>query len=81
MPAPVRQNIANLGLFVFKQTLAMLADPQPESLGSLIHINRELAAGCSAARERATRRKSKNGVVAAPRFFAVRRAEAAISDN
>jgi flagellar protein FlaF len=45
MPVGVRQNVANLGLFVFKHTLAVLADPRPESLGSLITINRELAAG------------------------------------
>ena len=40
-----RQNVANLGLFVFNHTLAIMANPKPESLGSLININRELAAG------------------------------------
>jgi flagellar protein FlaF len=45
LPANLRQNVANLGIFVFKQTLAILADPKPENLGSLININRELAAG------------------------------------
>ena len=45
LPVGVRQNVANLGLFVFSHTLAILANPRPESLGSLIHINRELAAG------------------------------------
>src|SRR6188768_4098645 len=45
LPAPIRQNVANLGLFVFNHTLAIQADPRPESLGSLININRELAAG------------------------------------
>jgi flagellar protein FlaF len=45
LPAPIRQNVANLGLFVFKQTLTALADPKPEHLGSLININRQLAAG------------------------------------
>jgi flagellar protein FlaF len=45
LPAGVRQNVANLGIFVFKQTMAILADPKPETLGSLITINRELAAG------------------------------------
>jgi flagellar protein FlaF len=45
LPAPIRQNVANLGLFVFKQTLTALADPKPENLGSLININRQLAAG------------------------------------
>lgn len=45
LPAGVRQNVANLGLFVFKQTIAILADPRPETLAPLIAINRELAAG------------------------------------
>jgi flagellar protein FlaF len=45
LPPEVRQNVANLGLFVFKQTMSMLADPRPQRLGSLIAINRELAAG------------------------------------
>jgi flagellar protein FlaF len=45
LPANLRQNVANLGIFVFKQTLAILADPKPQNLGSLININRELAAG------------------------------------
>ncbi len=41
----VRQNIANLGLFVMKQTMAITGDPKPEKLAPLININRELAAG------------------------------------
>jgi flagellar protein FlaF len=45
LPPSLRENVANLGIFVFKQTLAILADPKPENLGSLININRELAAG------------------------------------
>jgi flagellar protein FlaF len=45
LPASLRQNVANLGIFVFKQTMAILADPKPDNLGSLIKINRELAAG------------------------------------
>jgi len=45
LPPGVRQNVANLGLFVFNHTLAIMANPRPESLGSLISINRELAAG------------------------------------
>ena len=48
LPVNVRQNVANLGLFVLKQTVATLADPKPESLGALITINRELAAGLRA---------------------------------
>jgi flagellar protein FlaF len=45
LPIEVRQNVANLGLFVLNQTLAMTGDPQPERLGSLININRQIAAG------------------------------------
>ena len=45
LPAPVRQNVANLGIFVFNQTMTVLANPKPEKLGTLININRQLAAG------------------------------------
>jgi len=45
LPVEIRQNVANLGLFVCNHTMEILADPRPESLGSLIDINRELAAG------------------------------------
>ena len=50
LPADVRQNVANLGLFVMKQTVAAMTDPQPEKLTSLISINRELAAGLRGAK-------------------------------
>jgi len=45
LPIEVRQNVANLGLFVLNQTLAVTGDPQPERLGPLININRQIAAG------------------------------------
>ena len=45
LPAEIRQNVANLGVFVMSQTLATISDPRPEHLTSLININRELAAG------------------------------------
>jgi flagellar protein FlaF len=45
LPIEIRQNIANLGLFVTHQTLAIASDPRPELLTALIGINRELAAG------------------------------------
>ena len=48
LPAEIRQNVANLGLFVIKQTLTVIGDPKPERLGSLISINREIAGGLSA---------------------------------
>jgi flagellar protein FlaF len=45
LPSEIRQNVANLGLFVMHQTISILASPKPEQLSSLISINRELAAG------------------------------------
>jgi flagellar protein FlaF len=45
LPANVRENVANLGVFVFNHTLTTLIDPKPEMLGSLISVNRQLAAG------------------------------------
>ena len=45
LPVAIRQNVADLGLFVMNQTVAMMNNPQREHLDSLISINRELAAG------------------------------------
>jgi flagellar protein FlaF len=45
LPIEVRKNIASLSLFVINRTLKLTGDPKPEGLGSLININRELAAG------------------------------------
>jgi flagellar protein FlaF len=45
LPTLVRQNVANLGLFVMNQTLSLMAEPQREKLVPLIGINREIAAG------------------------------------
>jgi len=45
MPRDIRQNVANLGLFVMNHTMALLSNPRPEQLGPLININREVAAG------------------------------------
>ena len=45
MPRELRQNFLNIGLFVMNHTVAMMSNPQPERLGSLININREIAAG------------------------------------
>jgi flagellar protein FlaF len=41
----VRQNIANIGVFVMKQTLDMQMNPDPAKLKSLIEINCNIAAG------------------------------------
>lgn len=45
LPDMVRQNIANLGVFVINQTLSLMSEPKREKLNPLISINRELAAG------------------------------------
>lgn len=45
VPDAVRQNIMNLGIFVFKQIYETQLKPGPERLRSMIEINRNLAAG------------------------------------
>jgi flagellar protein FlaF len=45
LPELVRQNVANLGLFVMNQTVSLMAEPRREKLVPLISINREIAAG------------------------------------
>jgi flagellar protein FlaF len=45
LPIAIRQNIANLGVFVMNQTVSLLSNPQRETLSALININREIAAG------------------------------------
>ena len=48
LPVPIKQNVANLGIFIFNHTLAVMTQPAPERLGILITINREIAAGLGA---------------------------------
>jgi flagellar protein FlaF len=50
LPKALRENIANLGIFVMKQTLNVMSEPEARKLTVLIKINREIAAGL---RERA----------------------------
>jgi flagellar protein FlaF len=45
LPQSIKQNVANLGLFIFNHTLKLMAEPNPERLGILVTINREIAAG------------------------------------
>lgn len=49
LPLPIKQNVANLGIFVFNHTISVMADPKPERLDVLVNINRELAAGLRSA--------------------------------
>ena len=46
-PLDVRQNIANISVFVLSQTAALQVSPQREHFKSLIEINRNIAAGLS----------------------------------
>jgi flagellar protein FlaF len=48
LPHAIRQNVANLGIFVMKHTITILAEPKPEKISPLIDINRNLAAGLAA---------------------------------
>ncbi len=45
LPQAVKNNIANLALFVFNRTLAIASAPAPDKLAVLVNINREVAAG------------------------------------
>jgi flagellar biosynthesis activator protein FlaF len=44
-PLDVRQNIANISIFVLSQTAALQISPQREHFKPLIDINRNIAAG------------------------------------
>src|ERR1700676_2742939 len=46
-PLEIRQKIANIGVFVMKQTIDMQLNPDPAKLKSYIDINCNLAAGVS----------------------------------
>jgi len=46
-PLQVRQNVANISIFVLSQTAALQISPQRAQLKSLIDINRNIAAGLS----------------------------------
>lgn len=45
LPKNIRENIANLGIFVFKQTRVAEGRSDTQALGTLISINREIAGG------------------------------------
>lgn len=47
LPQEIRQNIANLGLFILNETREILqeADPQPQRLDVLVRLNRQIATG------------------------------------
>ncbi|WP_210162405.1 flagellar biosynthesis regulator FlaF [Maritalea myrionectae] len=45
LPTLIKQNVANLGIFVMNHTISTLANPEARRLDVLININKELAAG------------------------------------
>jgi flagellar biosynthesis activator protein FlaF len=47
LPAEIRQNIANLGMFVMNQTREIMVEinPQPAQLDVLVRLNRQIASG------------------------------------
>ena len=47
LPAPVRDNLTKLGMFVMSETFSLMTKPKPEHVEALIKINRGIAAGLS----------------------------------
>lgn len=45
LPLPIKNNIANLGLFIFQRTIDIEIEPAPEKLTILVSINSNIAAG------------------------------------
>ena len=45
LPVDIKNNIASLGVFIFRHTVSCQAHPDPEKLGVLIAINKDIAAG------------------------------------
>src|ERR1051326_2246979 len=45
LPVEIRQNVANLGMYIMSQTIAATSDPKVEIVNSLVTLTRELAAG------------------------------------
>lgn len=45
LPLEIRNNIANISIFVFKRTMELLAAPSAKKIEALIGINKALAAG------------------------------------
>ena len=45
LPQAVKDNVASLAIFIFNRTMAVMTEPAPDKLATLININRELAAG------------------------------------
>lgn len=53
LPVELRQNVANLGVFILGQTVELELNPQQAKLDTLININRELSVGLSTVKDAA----------------------------
>lgn len=53
LPQDIRQNVANLGVFILGQTVELELNPQQSKLDTLININREISMGLSARQDAA----------------------------
>ena len=45
LPAPIRENVANIGIFILGQILEVAQDPSAAKIKVLVDLNRELAGG------------------------------------
>ncbi|WFE91860.1 flagellar biosynthesis regulator FlaF [Roseibium porphyridii] len=48
LPQDIKNNIASLGVFVFRQTVSVMSSDDPNKVSSLISINRAIAEGLRA---------------------------------
>ena len=48
LPSQVRQNIANIGIFVMGRSRELMFQPEAHKLDALVQINRQIAAGLRA---------------------------------
>ncbi|PVB59280.1 flagellar biosynthesis regulatory protein FlaF [Labrenzia sp. 011] len=60
LPQDIKNNIATLGVFIFKQTIAIMTDDDANKLTSIIGINRAIAEGLRSQPEAAAAQETGN---------------------
>jgi len=45
LPAAIKNNVANLAVFIFSHSMRILSEPTPDRISTLININANVAAG------------------------------------
>jgi flagellar protein FlaF len=45
LPSEIKNNVANLAVFIFSHSMKVLSEPTPERISTLISINANIAAG------------------------------------